>query len=76
MRPRNGRGRPVSIPESAFAECFRLHGEGHGYRRIADLLAGQGVYTTKSSVERLIRGLPPYTGRLVSGALVRDRTHR
>ena len=53
-------GRPASIPETAFGLVLRLYSEGNGYRRIARLLEGHGVFTTKSSVERLVRGLPPY----------------
>lgn len=56
-------GRPQSIPPEAWAECFRLYSEGHGYRAIADLLVPLHVSTTKSSVERLIKGRPPYRGR-------------
>ena len=33
---------------------------GHGYRRVVARLADLGVWTTKGSVERLIKGLPPY----------------
>jgi len=40
--------------------AFRLQAQGHGCRRIATLLEDQGVFTTKSSVNRLLRGLPPY----------------
>ena len=41
-------------------ECFRLKDQGYGYRAIASRLHALGVATTKSSVERLIRGLPSY----------------
>ncbi len=33
-----------------------------GYRRVADALLSLKVWTTKSSVERLINGKSPYTG--------------
>ena len=59
------RGRPQSIPPEMWGTVFRLHSQGHGYRRIADLLIPLHVSTTKSSVERLIKGLPPYLGRRV-----------
>ena len=59
------KGRPASIPDTAFGQVFLLYGQGRGYRAIAGLLEHQGIYTTKSSVERLIRGLPAYTGRRV-----------
>ena len=54
-------GRPCSIPRSAYGLVFQRHEAGQGYRRIASLLAGMRVcYSTKSSVHRLIAGLPPY----------------
>ena len=56
------RGRPQSIPKHVWPEVFRLYSMGHGYRAIADLMIPLGVSTTKSSVERLVKGLPPYTG--------------
>ena len=55
-----GRGRPVSIPRSAFADIRRWRGEGYGYQRISRLLEGVGVFTSRGSVERLVKGLPPY----------------
>ena len=55
-------GRRQSIPQELWGECIRLYGQGHGYRAIADRLIPLGVSTTKSSVERLIKGLPPYQG--------------
>ena len=60
-----GKGRTASISESAFGDVLRWHGQGYGCRRIARLLEGIGVFASKSSVERLIRGQPPYTGRRV-----------
>ena len=56
----NKRGRRRSIPEMMIEECFRLKDQGYGYRAIASRLGAVGVATTKSSVERLIRELPPY----------------
>ena len=56
----NNRGRRRSIPETMTEECFRLKDQGYGYRTIASRLHVLGVATTKSAVERLIRGLPPY----------------
>ena len=53
-------GRPAGIPPGAFAEVKRLHGLGYGCRRIAAMLEGRAVYTTKSSVERLLKGQAPY----------------
>ena len=59
-------GRPRSIPPEAFGLVFRLYSEGLGYRAIADHLAEIGACcATKSSVERCIKGVPPYTGRRV-----------
>ncbi len=40
-----------------------LYSEGHGYRRVASRLADLVVWTTRGSVERLLKGLPPYAGR-------------
>lgn len=60
------KGRPQSIPEEHWATVFMLYSQGKGYRRIADLLIPLGVSCTKSSVERLIKGLPPYQGRRVA----------
>ncbi len=56
-------GRPQSIPPHMWGTVFELHGQGLGYRRVADALIPRGVFTTKSSVERLIKGKPPYAGR-------------
>ena len=56
-------GRKRSIPERVLGDAFRLHSEGHGYRRVASQLADLGVWTTRGSVERLIKGLPPYHER-------------
>ena len=56
-------GRPKSIPPWAWPEVLRLHGQGLGYRRVAAALLSLKVWTTKSSVERLIKGKPPYSGR-------------
>lgn len=58
-------GRPQSIPPEHWGTVFRLYADGHGYRAIADLLIPMHVSTTKSSVERLIKGLPPYSGRRI-----------
>ena len=44
---------------------FRLYAEGHGCRAISNHLMGLGVETSKSSVERLIKGHGSYTGRQV-----------
>ena len=59
-------GRKRSIPERVWGDALRLYSEGHGYRRVAARLAELGVFTTRGSVERLIKGLPPYQGRPVS----------
>ncbi len=56
------RGRPQSIPPWAWPEVFRLREQGLGYRRVAAALASAQVWTTKSSVERLIKGKSPYSG--------------
>ena len=54
------KGRPRSIPERLFVKVFRLKLGGLGYQAIADELNVLGVATSRGSVERLIKGLPPY----------------
>ena len=56
-------GRPQSIPPWAWPEVFRLREQGLGYRRVAAALIFLKVWTTKSSVERLINGKAPYSCR-------------
>ena len=53
-------GRPASIPRWAFGEVFHLHASGQGCRKIARQLEDKGIYTTRSSVARLLLGRPPY----------------
>ena len=60
MSKRQGQGRHASIPREAHAATLKLHTDGHGYQKIARLLEDLGVFTTKSSVFRLLKGLPPY----------------
>ena len=55
-------GRKRSIPERVWGDVFRLHSQGHGYGTVAARLADLGVWTSRGSVERLIKGLPPYQG--------------
>ena len=55
-------GRPTSVPEWAFGEVFRLHSLGYGCRRTVMSLEEAGVFTTRSSVSRLLNGQPPYAG--------------
>jgi len=57
------KGRHRSIPEQMWGACFQAYSQGLGYRAIADLLIPLGVSTTKSSVERLIKGWGAYRGR-------------
>jgi len=61
-----GKGRPASIPQSAYGLVFRLYSLGHGYRRIAGMLEDEGVFTTRGSVERLVKGRGCYAGRRVT----------
>ena len=56
-------GRKRSIPEWVWGDALRLYSQGLGYRMVATRLADLGVWTTRGSVERLIKGLPPYQGR-------------
>ena len=55
--------RHQSIPERVWGNAFRLYAEGHGYRIVASRLADLGVWTTRGSVERLIKRRPPYQDR-------------
>ena len=57
------KGHKRSIPERVWGDVFRLHSQGHGYRSVTARLAELGVWTSRGSVERLIKGLPPYQGR-------------
>ena len=54
-------GLAASIPEWAFGEVFRLRDLGYGCRRIVRSLEEAGVFTTRSSVSRLLNGQAPYT---------------
>ncbi len=60
MQARKVTGRPASIPEWAFGEVFRLRDLGYGCRRIVRSLEEAGVFTTRSSVSRLLNGQAPY----------------
>ena len=55
-----GRGRRPSIPQAFFVRVFRLKSSGLGYQGIANELGRLGVATSRGSVERLLKGLPPY----------------
>ena len=55
-------GRQQSIPEFAYDDVRRWRAQGYGCRKIVKLLEGLGIYTGKSSVDRLLRGQPPYGG--------------
>ena len=61
MQTRKVTGRPTSIPQWAFGEVFRLRDLGYGCRKIARSLEGVGIFSTRSSVSRLLNGQPPYT---------------
>ena len=60
MQARKVTGRPASIPEWAFGEVFRLRDLGYGCRRIVRSLEESAVFTSRSSVSRLLNGQPPY----------------
>jgi len=53
-------GRSTSIPQRAFGEVFRLRDLGYGCRRIVRSLEEAGVFTTRSSVSRLLNRQAPY----------------
>ena len=54
------RGRHKSIPDEHFVKALRLKLSGLGYQRVAEELERYGVHTSRGSVERLVKGLPPY----------------
>ena len=58
-------GRPRSIPPEAYGKVFLWYSQGFGYQRIAERLEHVGVFTTRGSVERLIKGRGTYQGRRV-----------
>jgi hypothetical protein len=60
MQAKKVTGRPASIPIWAFGEVFRLRDLGYGCRRIVRSLEEAGVFTTRSSVSRLLNGQLPY----------------
>ena len=53
-------GRRASIPDAFIGKVRQWHEKGYGCRKIAQLLQPHQVFTTKSSVDRLIHGKPPY----------------
>jgi len=63
MQARKVTGRPASIPQWAFGEVFRLRDLGYRCRWIVKSLEEAGVFTTRSSVSRLLNGQPPYANR-------------
>jgi hypothetical protein len=52
--------RPASIPKLAFGEVFRFRDLGYGCRRIVGSPEEAEVFTTRSSVSKLLNGQPPY----------------
>ena len=62
-----GRGRRRSIPEELFVRVLRLKLKGLGYQCISEELNRLGVATSRGSVERLVKGLPPYDEETVNG---------
>jgi hypothetical protein len=47
----------------AWSTVFSLYAQGYGYRRIARTLEEIGVWTSRGSVERLVKGRGCYRGR-------------
>lgn len=66
MTHRRGAGRPRAIPPESFNTVLQLYSQGLGYRSIANHLWGLGVYTTHTTVRRLIRGQGAYSDARVS----------
>ena len=60
---RRSPGRPRSVAEQHYGTVFSLYSRGWGYRRIADALMALGAVTSKSSIERLVKGQGVYRGR-------------
>ena len=60
MPRERAKGPPRSIPPALFGTVFSLYSRGWGFRRIAAALMALGAVTSKSSVERLVKGRPPY----------------
>ena len=52
--------RSPSIPERAVPMVVSLSQAGYGSRRIAKMMERHKIWTTKSSVHRLLTGQPPY----------------
>ena len=61
----NRRGRPRSIPERLFVRVHAMHRTGLGYQAIALELSRLGIATSRGSVERLVKGLPPYDNQRI-----------
>ena len=53
-RHRRGPGRPKAIPSESFDTVLQLYSQGLGYRSIANALWRRGVYTTHTTVRRLL----------------------
>ena len=54
-------GRPPSIPVTAYELVFQWHSKGYGARRIVRLLESLEIFSTKSSVGRLLLRQGTYT---------------
>ena len=54
-------GRPASIPVTAYELVFQWHSKGYGARRIVRLLESLEIFSTKSSVGRLLLRQGTYT---------------
>ena len=64
LKPRR-RGRHPGIPTAYFVRVFRAKLRGDGYGTIAKQLNALGVATSRGSVERLCKGLAPYTDEIL-----------
>ena len=60
MEDKGPQGRRPAIPETMFDQVFAWHGLGHGVRRIENLLGAMDIAASKSTVFRLLHGMPPY----------------
>ena len=54
------RGRQISIPIEMQSSIFTMHKEGMGVRKLSNYLWSIGIQASRSSVYRLLAGLPPY----------------
>ena len=60
---KRSRGRPPAISSEHFGTVLSLRSEGKGYGAIAEHLGGLGVFVTRQTVKRMVKGKGAYNGR-------------